>query len=537
MMVENRHEMQSLHVKQPNSSNAVELIAGSGMRFVGVAFTPDVSSIYFTAYPPNDDSADSQMGRLYKIPVLGGPQKKIVDDIDSPVAISPDGKKLAFIRQAPTEGTSKLVVLEQGTTGQVERIVASRPFNAPFSNDGLSWSPDGHNIASIVTNEASAMDLLIVDAASGEQTAFNPEPLEWIGQTAWLADGKSILFTAFREGTSNFTDEIWFARSGNGKTRLVTDGIKGVSGISISGDSKSIAAVRSNRVTSLWVLSGDGSGPARIINKSLGDFSQVTTGIDWTPDGRLVYDSAADGNSDIWIANSDGSDLRKLTGDPGADVIPVVSNDGRYLVFVSNRTGDLNLWRMDIDGANAKQLTSLRNISSATISSDSKWVYFSASETKKGHSYAWKVPIDGGEPQKLTDRFCLSPQISPDDKYLACYYPRQIEPGKFGPPLVATILTADGSRIVRQFKDLPIGQEVPISWSVNGDGLNYAFKKNGVSNLWFQGLEAAEPKQITDFSTDEIFRFRFSKDGKHLAFEKGFRVNDVVLIRDTANLD
>lgn len=532
-LVEYRQDLQSLLVKQPNSSNAVELIPRSNTRFVGLAFSPDGESIYYTAYAPDGETnLPGKLGRLYKIAVLGGPQTQIVDDVDSPVAISPDGKKFAFIRRVPNEESTKLVILEQDGFSQNERILSSRPITEPFSMDGLSWSPDGRSLSMVVYNEAATTDLVIVDTQNGEQRKLNAEPWDWIGQTAWLSGGKSIIFTAYREGTSNFTDEIWIANTADGSTRLVTDGIKGVSGISISRDSRSIAAVRANRVTSLWVGSAGGPGTATVINKSIGDFSQNVNGIDWTPDGRIVYDSAADGNSDIWIANADGTNTKKLTADRSADFMPTVSHDGRFIVFVSNRTGGLRLWRMEVDGTSPIQLSTLENISAGSISPDNLWVYFSGAETKRGRTFAWRVPIVGGEPEKVTDRICLSPQISPDGRYLACYYPQEIEPGKFGPPVRPTVLTANGSAILRQFRDLPIGHRVPITWTADGTGFTYALRKNGVSNVWFQSVEAAEPKQITDFQTDEIIRFRFSKDGKYLAFEKGFRVNDVLLIRD-----
>ncbi len=532
-LIEYKGDLQRLLVKQPNSSNAVELIPPSGDKFIGVAFSPDAESIYYSIYPSSEGSnPEGKAGRLYKIPVLGGPQIEIVNDIDSPVAISTDGKHFAFIRRVPSEETAQLIVLEQNESGIRERILASRPFTEAFSNDGLSWSPDGKNLAAVAHNENASMDLVIVETENGEQRKLNQESWEWVGQTAWLQGGESLLFTAYREGSSNFTDEIWITNIAEGKARLVTDGIKGVAGISMSSDSKSVAVVRANRLTSLWVGSLDGHGSAAIINKSIGDFSQSAHGINWTPDGRIVYDSAADGNSDIWIANSDGSDTKKITGDRGADFMPVVTNDGRYIVFVSNRTGDLNLWRMELDGTKATQLTTLQNISGATISPDNKWVFFSGSESKAGRNFAWRVPLDGGKAEKLTDRICLSPKISPDGKYIAGYYPQEVEPGKFSPPLKPTILAADGSRIIKQFNNLPLGFSIPISWTADGTGFTYALRTNGVSNIWFQNAEGGDPRQLTDFKTDEIFRYEFSPDGKRLAFEKGFRVNDVLVIRD-----
>ncbi len=60
---------------------------------------------------------------------------------------------------------------------------------------------------------------------------------------------------------------------------------------------------------------------------------------------------------DIFTANVDGTDLRRLTKTPGYDAEAVVSPDGRSIVFTSVRNGDLDIYRMRIDGTHVRQLT------------------------------------------------------------------------------------------------------------------------------------------------------------------------------------
>jgi hypothetical protein len=55
---------------------------------------------------------------------------------------------------------------------------------------------------------------------------------------------------------------------------------------------------------------------------------------------------------------------------------------------------------------------------------------------------------------------------------------------------------------------------------------------NGVSNILLLPLDASAPKQLTDFKTDQIFWFDFSRDGKQLAVSRGIQTSDVILIRD-----
>ena len=57
------------------------------------------------------------------------------------------------------------------------------------------------------------------------------------------------------------------------------------------------------------------------------------------------------------MVNGDGSESKQLTADAFIDQQPSVSPDGRYVVFQSNRSGNRNIWRIDADGSDPKQLT------------------------------------------------------------------------------------------------------------------------------------------------------------------------------------
>lgn len=72
--------------------------------------------------------------------------------------------------------------------------------------------------------------------------------------------------------------------------------------------------------------------------------------------GRLVFSSTRDGNSEIYSSNLDGSDVRRLTNDPGIDVSPACGPGGQ-IAFVSNRHGSPQIWTMDLNGGNQKRVT------------------------------------------------------------------------------------------------------------------------------------------------------------------------------------
>jgi len=79
----------------------------------------------------------------------------------------------------------------------------------------------------------------------------------------------------------------------------------------------------------------------------------------WSPDGRrIAFAAERDGNTDIYTMNTDGTDERRLTTDPGLDDDPEWSPDGRRIAFTSEMDGNTDIWVMDADGSNKERLTS-----------------------------------------------------------------------------------------------------------------------------------------------------------------------------------
>ncbi len=72
--------------------------------------------------------------------------------------------------------------------------------------------------------------------------------------------------------------------------------------------------------------------------------------------GRIVFSSTRDGNAEIYSASADGSDVKRLTNDPGIDVSPACGPGGQ-IAFVSNRHGSPQIWMMDASGGGQKRVT------------------------------------------------------------------------------------------------------------------------------------------------------------------------------------
>ena len=152
--------------------------------------------------------------------------------------------------------------------------------------------------------------------------------------------------------------------------------------------------------------------------------TQITSGLgryfdlSWAPDGKILYASDASGSADIYEIAADGSHVKQLTSSMKRNYAPAVSPDNRFIVFHSNRSGNFQVWRMDRDGSNPVQLTTGNSESNwPQFSSDSKWVFYEHFEPGVSATL-WKVPVEGGTPTKVTERYCLRPVASPDGKWL-----------------------------------------------------------------------------------------------------------------------
>jgi Tol biopolymer transport system component len=283
---------------------------------------------------------------------------------------------------------------------------------------------------------------------------------------------------------------------------------------------------RMDRVSRLWIMPANGAGldlgRAAQIQSSFGDNFSDGFGLDWTPDGRLIYASHASGNLDLWMATVDNLQPRQLTREALTDITPTVSADGRYIVFMSTRSGHSNIWRMNIDGSSPKQLTRGKGDSLPSLSPDGRWVIYSS--WNSGRQALWKTSLEGGEPVQLTQKLTSRPIVSPDGKWIACFYKDE----KGNGTRVALLPFAGGEP--RVIGEMEHSESLLVRWSPDSSALTYIVTRDGVSNIWSQSIDGGRPRQLTHFTTDLIFRFAWSRDGKYLACERGQDINNIVLI-------
>jgi len=283
-------------------------------------------------------------------------------------------------------------------------------------------------------------------------------------------------------------------------------------------------------LVNLWIApEGDVAKASRLPTGNVSFYSSSGNNVSWTPDGRIVFVSNEGGNPNIWITKPDGSERKQLTANDAANFSPVVSPDGKYIVFSVWRDGNRTLWRMNVNGSNPVQLTSGTVDSFPSISPDSRWIIYTAEGGAK--PTLWKVSIDGGTPSRMLERNATMGVISPDGKYMAYTYPESAD--ALAPPNRIAVIPFEGGEPIKTFQVQASGTVLAvIQWANDGKSLLYTVTGNNITNIWRQPLDGGPPKQATEFKEMLMTGFVWSHDGKQLACTRGNLVRDAVLIRD-----
>jgi Tol biopolymer transport system component len=514
---------QSILVRQVATSSDMKIVGPSESRYEGIIYSPDGDYVYYL-------HQEGGTRTLFRVPALGGSPRKLVVNVNTSITFSPDGRQFAFLRKRGK--TAALIVA--GLDGAEEREVVTgtagwKGFRIIGDlNNGPAWSPDGEVIAcpTAAEDDPFHMNIAAVQVSDGTVRLINSQPWYLIGQIAWLPDGSGLITNAERNAPPSNSFQLWLLPYPSGEPRRLTNDLNFYRTVSLTADGRSLLTTQTNDVSSLWLVSGDRTPHADHVAASQ---NKGTGGITWRHDGSIVYASNETGNQNIWSMNADGGNAKQLTFDEHANAEPVATSDGQHVVFVSYRTGTAHVWRMNPDGTGQRQLTFGQYEDWPQVSPDSRWIVYHSEESSRDS--IWKMPIDGGEAVKLTHAHAKHPLISPDGKLLA--YLAQDKQANSQWRL--TVIPFNGGTPIKTFYIPPVvgKQWHGPRWTPDGQALTYIVTGGGISNIWHQALSGGQPRKLTDFKEGEIYAFAWSPtDQSQLSCVRTTITTDLFLVRN-----
>jgi len=515
---------QSIWIRQVATTNNIQIVPPTDTQFYGGTFSLNSNELYYIAKERNNS-----IGVLYRVPALGGVPVKVINDVDGPITLSPDERQLAFVRGSSTGERALMLANADGTD---ERKLASRMGYEAFSFGGPAWSPDGKSIncgAAYTDEKGRFLTVVEVNIGDGSLRPLTSQRWKAIGRISWLQDRKGMVFTAAELGAGS-TSQLWYMEYPSGQAHRISRDLQDYHGATLTSDAKTLVTKQTQTLSSLWIAPNNDADQATEIlsykeDSDYGYSYYYRTRFSWMPDGQIIYTSLIDGIPGLWIMSATGSGNRQLTNDTEESTFASVTPDSRYIVFLSDRAGFSNVWRMDLDGNNQKQLTTGEDESWAWNSPDSRWVVYHSG--KQGRRTLWRVSIDGGQPEQLTDYPSVGPVVSPDGNWIASYYRLETKaPWRLG------IVPFNGGPPVKSFEVPPsVSFQSLVRWTPDGSALAYIVNRDGVSNIWIQPMDGGPPRQLTNFKSDQMFWFEWSPDGRQLGVSRGAITSDVVMIR------
>ncbi|MEO7538864.1 MAG: winged helix-turn-helix domain-containing protein, partial [Pyrinomonadaceae bacterium] len=446
-------DRQSVWLKQLDTSNNIQIVPPSDEFYYDLAFSPDGNFLYFVRGARPADPAKQYA--IYRISTFGGMTTKIVDEVQGGISVSSDGGRISFVRCQLRDDEWCSLWIADAADGKNERKIVSRP--SPFRIGDNQISPDGRTIAFGVgqsRNGANAFGLAMVDIESAVETELTQDKFFDIKSLNWLPDQRAVLITAIKFPDNHY--RIWQVSTGTGETALKTRGSEDYWGISLDNAASVVVATQRRSDFHLNLYSADDPMKARQV------FADAAT-VSFARDGKLIVSAGRPGDIDLWSINADGGEQRQLTNSPLDDLDAVVSPDGNSMFFASNRTGETQVWRMKVDGSDQKQITAVEGGIPLGISPDGQWLYYHSALGKTLR----RVLVGDGREEPIVDKKKHAYSVSPDCS-LAAFTDGQGVDGKL------TVVTLPDGQTVGSYR---LGGDKTrlsaMAWSNDGKNLFY----------------------------------------------------------------
>jgi len=500
-------EKESLRLRQIATRSDVEILP-SGPVFHGLTFSPDGNYVYFTRSDPNEP----YFKYLYSVPVLGGSVRKMIADVDSPVTFSPNGEQFAFERAVVPRNVIELRIAD--ADGSREHVIATiQNGDAGLFQPGPNWSRDGRTIVCPfrIHDKGIRWILASVSVPNGEVREIYSDVAAF-GRPVWLSE-ESILVPRYDGEYGRW--QLWTISYPDGKAQRFTNDVADYDQpLDISRDGNTVVSVASSVVSNIW--EAPAGNPSRAKQITFGGPPMLD--IAETSAGQLL---SSDGDGNVWRIAADGQ--RKTFIDLHS--VSWLATCGSWTFFTSFEANTVTLSRLNGDGAHLLKLFS-GDLAYQGCSPDGKFVYY---VNRHRPQKLWKISAEGGPPLEVGPGMGEGVtgwlDISPDGKLVSYTFDQYNPPG-----WKLAVIPARGGSALHRF-DVP-GGTTHVRWSPTGTGLQYLVTQDGATNIWEQPLARGKPKELTKFTSQQIFDFKWSSNHQKLFLTRGDVTSDVVLLNN-----
>jgi Tol biopolymer transport system component len=503
-----------IFVRQTQGSGAaIRLADGRAPQW-----SPDGSRILYV------DSAG-----IAAVPALGGAPQRLVRAGDVPLrspTLSHDGKRLAY--------ASSFAVFIANADG-------SNPHQISDLHEvhGITWSPDDTKLAFTQGNTTffygvqefdniAPSSVWIFDLGAGAPVAVTDRIHQSLNPV-WSEDGAGIFYVSNVRGGRDVYYQPVKRGQPSGEPRRVTTGLR-IHAMSV-GAGRLVYSVFNSGV-GIWSITAPGSGPVSVsAAHQITSAAERIEAVRASPDGKTVaFDSDRSGNMDIYRMNADGSGVQQLTTSSADEFRPVWSPDGKQILFQSWRNASRDLYVMSADGSGERLLVGGPSHEWAeTWSPDGKQVAFSSD--RSGSLHIWAATLADGQLRQLTQAGGFSPRWSPDGTKIAYIDSRFASPGDPGQGNALGLLTLATGEQRRIVAENVLGAVTSVGgWSADSRTIYFrVLSPDGDYDIAQVSADGGNPRVLIRFDRRDraAYRSDFSTDGRNFYFTVGEHLADI----------
>ena len=426
-------DQDGFYLRQVDTGETHSINLPEGLLPNSISWFPDNVHIMLGLCTANRESS------LWEISALGGGARKLIDQGEYP-SVSPDGKQVAFIAGKPMHQR----IWAASTGGEQPRVLAGTDGDL-FGRIG--WSPDGKRIAyttaKFTYGYGAKGTIAVLELPKDSATTSQPTiALEAFGLNApltWASDGR-LIYTLAEQRPRQADSNLWWirldrqSRPRTSPVRLTNDQ-GAVTAISASVDGRRIAYLNGVPEPDVYVAKTGPSGlledPRRI---TLDDHRDMP--YDWTPDNKeVIFVSDRTGTLDIFKQDIDQTVPDLLVSSAEQSMLPRLSPDGSQILYLlypnwGDQNFEVPLMRVPLAGGAPQQITKARWISNHQCSRAPANVCLYSVVTEDGLTFFRFDPFHGPGLQVFQIKDDMAQMynwsLSPDGTMLA------IAKGKYG---------------------------------------------------------------------------------------------------------
>ncbi len=405
-------------LKQLKGGNEVALTTGPDDL---PRFSPDGSLLLFIR---NEGTSAS----LFRVPVLGGEERKIMEDVRS-ADWSPDGNKIAFIRWKAAQGNPDsqfFIVNPDGSSVEQLAVIKERQLQS------VRWSPNGHYLVAtvIIQGNYGSRDAIALIDVQNKTTRWILSSYSWPTSAVWTGTKNQIAYFSPETGVALFQlrgdSTMYLHDVETGERRPVFWAQSAGEIMDIAGKGRIVmhsASLRENlreitlngkmnaAETSAWLTRGNSCNRQPV----------------YSPDGKhILFSSNMAANLDLWEVSTESRALRRITEDAAGDWDPTYSPDGKHILWSSNRGGHFEIWIANADGSGARQVTNDGvDAENPSMTLDGKWIIYNSYNPDLKIRGIWKIHPDGSGAVRIAAGLTQWPEVSPDGRYASYGFYKQ----------------------------------------------------------------------------------------------------------------